>query len=114
METMGDETTGKGQGEECLTLDVNRWQRDGTFASGVQKVGGLTWTWGNAITKEQTSSIGYEVCTLAGSAPWVCLYCTLTTTQTPIDYRVGLTTTRQRLGGLRWWFVCPLGLWPSI
>src|SRR5262249_13469992 len=24
------------------------------------------------------------------------------------DYRVGLTTTRPRFGGLRWWFICPL------
>jgi hypothetical protein len=26
----------------------------------------------------------------------------------PYDYRVLLTTTRPRFGGLRWWFVCPL------
>jgi hypothetical protein len=26
------------------------------------------------------------------------------------DYEVGLSTTRPRFGGLRWWFICPLSL----
>jgi hypothetical protein len=30
--------------------------------------------------------------------------------QESLDYRVRLTTTQPRFGGLRWWFVCPLGV----
>jgi hypothetical protein len=42
------------------------------------------------------------------AAPWLRLQYTFTASGQAIDYRVRLTTTRQRFGGLRWWFVCPL------
>jgi hypothetical protein len=39
---------------------------------------------------------------------WLWLHYTLPATQERVDYAVGLTTTRQRFGGLLWWFLCPL------
>ena len=40
--------------------------------------------------------------------PWLRLSTTFKATGAAVDYRVCLTTTRPRFGGLRWWFVCPL------
>jgi hypothetical protein len=40
--------------------------------------------------------------------PWLRLSTTFKATGFAVDYRVCLTTTRPRFGGLRWWFVCPL------
>jgi hypothetical protein len=92
--------------EECRALDANRWMREKVLAPGVHLSGG--WTWRNATTGEQTSAIGYEVCTREMAEPWVRLHYTFTRDGQAVDYRVRLTTTRPRFGGLRWWFVCPL------
>jgi hypothetical protein len=32
----------------------------------------------------------------------------ITRTGESLDYRIDLTATRPRFGGLRWWFLCPL------
>src|SRR5262249_13398702 len=58
------------------------------------------------------NSISYEVNTLDPARPFVRLSYTLTHADTKeresLAYRVELTTTRPRFGGVRWWFVCPL------
>lgn len=57
-------------------------------------------------------SVNYEVRTLDAGNPWVRLYYSWTWGSDgqaqSADYHVGLTTTRPRFGGLRWWFVCLL------
>ena len=90
---------------------ARRWtqttqMRESVVVPGIHRTGG--WKWFNAATGEKTSSIGYEVCTLDMSAPWLRLHYRFTERNVAIDYRVRLTTTRPRFGGLRWWFVCPL------
>ena len=50
----------------------------------------------------------YEVCMLDAAGPWLRLCHTHAQTQTGVDYRVQLTTTQPRFGGLRWWFLCPM------
>jgi hypothetical protein len=94
--------------EECQDLDANRWVREGILKAGVQRWGGWRWVYHDG----RENSIGYEVDTLDQATPFVRLFYTLTHPQTkeqvPLDYRVALTTTRPRYGGLRWWFVCPL------
>jgi hypothetical protein len=92
--------------EDCRFLDANRWMREGILGEGLRHWGG--WTWRNAHTGEQTSSIGYEVDTTDMACPWVRLYYTFTASQMHIDYRIHLQTTYPRFGGLRWWFLCPL------
>src|SRR5262249_15874509 len=96
----------KAGGEDCRDLDANRWTREGLLKAGVWHYG--RWCWfRDAARTEETASIGYEVNT-SGDPAYVRLTYTLTRTQEQIDYRIGLTTTRPRFGGLRWWFVCPL------
>ena len=53
--------------------------------------------------------MGYEMnATMAGFPPYVRLHYSLTRSGENLDYKVLLGTTRPRLGGLRWWFICPL------
>jgi hypothetical protein len=92
--------------EHCRHLDANRWMREGILSGGICQTG--TWAWfRDEACKVETSSIGYEVDT-ATNPPWIRLLYTLTSSGTVLDYRVGLTTTVPRFGGLRWWFLCPL------
>jgi hypothetical protein len=94
--------------EDCRNLDTNRWMREDILHPGVWQSG--NWAWFRDETRtEQTSSIGYEVNTRDGSS-WVRLFYTFTESKDAIDYRIRLVTTRPRFGGLRWWFLCPLGV----
>lgn len=94
--------------EECRSLDVNRWIREGIIVPESRRWG--SWVWTNSYTNKQTASIGYEVNT-TGSPPWVRLYYTVTPwAGDPVDYdyKIALVSTMPNYGGLRWWFVCPL------
>jgi hypothetical protein len=94
--------------EECEALDTNRWTREGILKAGVHLRGGWRWVYHGG----RENSIGYEVNTLDQGRPFVRLFYTITRAGTQeresLDYRVQLTSTRPRFGGLRWWFVCPL------
>ena len=94
--------------EECRSLDVNRWIREGIIVPESRRWG--SWVWTNRYTNKQAASIGYEVNT-TGSPPWVRLYYTVTPwAGDPVDYdyKIALVSTMPNYGGLRWWFVCPL------
>jgi hypothetical protein len=94
--------------EDCLSLDANRWRREGILAAGIHQAGWWRWTYpaGGGFT------LNYEVDTLDESWPtarlWYSWVWPSTRQQESADYRVRLTTTRPRFGGLRWWLVCPL------
>lgn len=94
--------------ESCLSLDANRWKREGLLRASVRLSG--TWQW--TYTAGGGFSVHYEVDTADLVRPWVRLryswVWTSTRQQDSADYCVGLTTTRPRFGGLRWWFICPL------
>jgi hypothetical protein len=94
--------------EDCLSLDANRWTREGILRAGIQRSG--TWQW--KYSDGHTSWIEYEVRTLDMGWPTVRLAYGWPNKETgqreTADYRVDLTTTRPRFGGLRFWFVCPL------
>jgi hypothetical protein len=92
--------------EDCRLLDVNGWSREGILREGVHHFGG--WKWCNPATGRDTSSIGYEVNTANMAFPYVRLYYTFTRTQEHMDYTIRLQTTGLYVGGLRWWFTCPL------
>ena len=93
--------------EDCRSLDASRWMREGILKAGVWHAG--SWCWFRDQTRTQrTADITYEVNTTFRAPPWLRLTYTVKATGTAIDYRVRLTTTRPRFGGLRWWFICPL------
>jgi hypothetical protein len=92
--------------EACLSLDANRWAREAILRAGVHQTG--SWRWVYQSGRE--CSLGYEVLTLDMARPLLRLTYSFTgKDQTEsMGYHVGLTTTRPRFGGLRWWFLCPL------
>ena len=94
--------------EGCYSLDARRWAREGVIEPGRKWIG--SWTWSDRETSEVKSSISVEA-TCQDDVGIVRL--TYTRTQydgekESLDYSVRLATTRPHLGGLRWWFVCPL------
>jgi hypothetical protein len=93
--------------EECPSIDANLCKRKGVLKAGVHLTGNWQWTY----RRRTKCSIGYEVNTLDMGQPWMRLFYTRKGKGEPQqeDYRLRLTTTRPRFGGLRWWFICPLG-----
>jgi hypothetical protein len=71
----------------------------------------LTWKYANG----RQNSISYGIDTTDVFYPFVRLWYSWTNPATrakeSIDYRVTLTTTRPRFGGVRWWFLCPLSVY---
>src|SRR5262249_48590815 len=71
-----------------------------------------SWHWTYAIGG--AFKVDYEVNTLDPSHSFVRLFYSWVwisrNEPDSADYRVGLTTTRPPFGGLRWWFLCPLGV----
>jgi hypothetical protein len=94
--------------EDCLSLDANRWMREGILKPGVWQAGRWRWEYRDG----PGLPIDYAVDTQDMAFPTVRLAYSWAWRSSPqaesADYRVGLTTTRPRFGGLRWWFVCPL------
>jgi hypothetical protein len=99
-------TNGHTKVEDCRWLDASRWMKEGILQAGVWRSG--SWQWKNADTAEITSSIGYEVNITDSSFPWLRLYYSFTQTKEALDYKIQLQPTRPYIGGLRWWFTCPL------
>jgi hypothetical protein len=100
--------------EDCLSLDANRWMREGILRANVLATG--TWRWTYATGK--SFAVNYTADALDPSDAFVRLSYSWVWPSSPepqsADYRVSLTTTQPRFGGLRWWFVCPLIVrgWP--
>ena len=94
--------------EDCLSLDANGWMREGMLRASVLATGSWRWTYRSG----KSFSVGYTMDTTDQAGPFVRLFYSWTWPTSPepqsADYRVRLTTTRPRFGGLRWWFVCPL------
>jgi hypothetical protein len=94
--------------EDCLSIDANHWTREGILGAGIHSSN--TWRW--TYPSGSVFTVNYEVDTLNMASSFVRLWYSrawpLTLQQASPDYRVRLTATRPRFGGLRWWFVCPL------
>jgi hypothetical protein len=92
--------------EECRSLDVTLWVRQGIIKAGVRQKGVCRWEGRDG----PLFSIDLEVRTTDMGRPVVVLAYTHLYGGEPRQerYQVRLTTTVPRFGGIRWWFVCPL------
>jgi hypothetical protein len=92
--------------EDCRTVSIAFLRKNGYFCG--WRYGTIIWTnWYG----ERTASIGVTVCTRDGENYARFQYThTLRSTdeKTECDYKVRLVTTPCHLGGVRWWFLCPL------
>jgi hypothetical protein len=94
--------------EDCLSLDANRWMREGILKAGLERWGSWRWTYHSG----SSFSLNYEVQTLDMDNPRVRLsYKWTFDGQGEVqsaEYDIRLTTTCPQFGGLRLWFICPL------
>src|SRR5207248_2192427 len=93
--------------EDCLTLTAGELARDGVIARSPGS-GWLWWT--NTATGEQTASLGYSREIIDDQ---VIVHLRYTVTRrgnegVGVDESIALQTTPSAVGGVRWWFVCPL------
>ena len=86
--------------EQCCSLDIARWTRDGLIRPEAMGSGTVYWT--SSRTGGITDSVGYSI---DMKDPHVQL---LYTFRSEVRrYRVELVSTSPHYGGLRWWFLCP-------
>jgi hypothetical protein len=94
--------------EDCLSLDANRWTREGILRAGVLASGSWQWTYSNGqgfIVSYQADATDPDAARVGLSYSWVWPGSKDVQSE---SYPVRLTATFPRFGGRRWWFVCPL------
>jgi len=96
----------KGTVEDCRSVSISFLKKHDYFCG--YRSGGIVW---KNFYGEETSSIGVAVSTLDGDNYARFQYTTTDRNsgeKTDYDYKVPLATTKCNLGGVRYWFVCPL------
>jgi len=95
--------------EGCISIDSRWLAREGKIEPGAWCTGSLKWT--SSYSGENRGSIGYTIEARSdGTGTMRLRYDHTPYAGEPesLDYPVRLVTTRPHLGGLRWWFICPL------
>jgi hypothetical protein len=87
------------------TADLRRWNLLVPGTAG--RSGSFTWRRGDE--KDPAASVGY-VLTVGDRAGTLRLLYSVGEPQVSLSYSVQLVTTGCHLGGVRWWFVCPLSV----
>jgi hypothetical protein len=94
--------------EDCRSVSISFLRKHGYLTGHSCRSGRISWT---NCYGEETSSAGIVVSTIEGEH-FVRFYYTVTQRhtgeETDYDYKVALTTTPCNLGGVRYWFTCPL------
>ena len=93
--------------DDGLTSDINRLLQRFDILPGKHLAGTLRW-----VTDQGSFTVGYEASLLNWKRAWLRLSYTVADPPSGLishqDYRIRLATTRTHLGGLRWWFRCPV------
>ncbi len=90
--------------ENCTSLDTADLKRMKLLVPGINnREGTLHWQRG----EKRESSIGYTLTVGEKDGTFRFQY-RVGDAKESLDYSVRLVTTRCRLGGVRWWFICPL------
>jgi hypothetical protein len=94
--------------EDCLSLDANRWMREGILSDSSVRSGSWQWTYKDA----SQFVVNYQVMISEMDDPAVRLSYSwvwpATGEKDSADYWVRLAATPQHFGGRRWWFSCPV------
>jgi hypothetical protein len=85
------------------TSDLKRWK---LLAPGADERAGA-FTWRRGTDDKTSSSVSYLLTTGPHSGTLRLMYA-MKSPNADLDYSVRLVTTPCRLGGVRWWFTCPL------
>ena len=92
-------------------IDSRRLAREGVIEPGVRRCGSLRWS--DPVSGQARGSLDFMVDARANGTGTMQLKYTVMPRgleQEKLDYHVRLVTTRPHLGGMRWWFICPLAV----
>jgi hypothetical protein len=93
--------------DDGLSLDVSRLLQRFEMLPGKHVSSTLRW-----VTEHGSATAGYEASLLNPKRAWLRLSYTIAYVPSNKvahqDYRIRLAVTRTHLGGLRWWFGCPI------
>jgi len=101
----GERWSKKTVAESCYSLDttdLKKWRLLRPGAS--ERVGSFSWGRGG---QSNAASVSYRL-TAGQNAGTLRLMYRMSAQNTECDYTVRLVTTPCHLGGMRWWFICPL------
>ena len=101
----GQRLTKKRVAESCNTIDtadLNRWR---LLVPGTNRSNAMEWRRGNE--EKASSAVSYTIA-IAGGVGTFRLQYQIGDPPDRFDYPVRLVTTGCHLGGMRWWFICPL------
>lgn len=101
----GQRSHKKRTADGCLEIDTADLRRRGWLAAGTRS-GDLTWP--AAFPWQHASTVTCDVTVAEARGEMRLRYAPARDHGAALDYRVPLVTTPCRLGGRRWWFVCPL------
>src|SRR5262245_28895646 len=94
--------------ESCYSLDTVRLKRWKLLVPGItDRLGFFEWRRGEE--EKPSSSVSYLL-TVGDHAGTLWLMYTLGSGKESLDYPIRLETTGCHLGGVRWWFTCPLAV----
>ncbi|MBP3956749.1 hypothetical protein J8F10_15865 [Gemmata sp. G18] len=91
--------------ESCDALDTANLKRWGMLIPGTDRAGVLDWRHGGE--KKPSSTLAYTLAVGTDNGVLRLVY-RIGQPAESLDYAIQLVTTRCHLGGLRWWFICPL------
>ncbi|MBY0460486.1 MAG: hypothetical protein K2V38_24490 [Gemmataceae bacterium] len=89
--------------ESCRAIDTADLNQSGLLAPGTNRSGALQWGCG----PDRKSSVGFALA-VGDAGGTLRLGYQIGSPPEAFDYPVRLVTTSCHLGGVRWWFVCPL------
>jgi hypothetical protein len=102
----GQRWSKKDVAEACNSIDTATLKRWRLLVPGITDRAG-TFGWRRDGEEKPTSSVSYTL-TLGPSAGMIRLMYSMKSQNAELDYVVRLVTTPCHLGGVRWWFICPL------
>jgi hypothetical protein len=100
-----DRQDGRPTVENGLVLDLAKLLRDGYLVRGQRVCGTLHWR--EVKSGQEVGAVTYGADLTEPAAAWVRLLYS-SENRRRLDYKVYLTATRPRFGGLRLWFACPV------
>jgi hypothetical protein len=94
--------------EDGLVLDLAKLLRDGNIVHGQRLCGSLHWR--EVRSGQEVGAVTYEADLAEPAAAWMRLMYSIGSegSRRRLDYKVHLTATKPRFGGMRLWFTCPV------
>ena len=101
--------------EGCYSIDTARMKRWKLLIPGTNRSGSFEWRRGDE--EKPSSSVSYRISVGQTTGTLRLLYA-MKSANADLDYPIQLVTTGCHLGGVRWWFLCPLvkngaGVWSA-